>query len=212
MGCGVVGGTRTDIEGAVLAVVVAATPFRCYVVAMRRAFARLAYYPSLLWNHLLYRLVPGRRYWDRIDDAVVMGAMPLARHVPDLSALGVRAVVNMCEEYPGPLAAYRAAGIDQLHLPTIDFTAPSLQDVVRGVDYIEAHARKGESVYVHCKAGRGRSATLVLCWLITHMGVSPEEAQQYLKGKRGHVVDGLHRRKVVQQYARTRAPRAASPA
>jgi atypical dual specificity phosphatase len=168
---------------------------------MRRALARLAYYPSLAWNHLLYRLVPGRRYWDRIDAHVVMGAMPLNRHVPDLAAIGVRAVVNLCEEYPGPLDAYRAAGIDQLHLPTIDFTPPSLADVRRGVRYIAEHAAQGHMVYVHCKAGRGRSATLVLCWLIEHLGISPEEAQLLLKSKRRHVVDNLHRRKVVQQFS-----------
>jgi len=172
---------------------------------MRRALARLAYYPSLAWNHLLYWVVPGRRYWDRIDDHVVMGAMPLARHVPDLVALGVRGVVNMCEEYEGPLEAYRSHGVHQLHLPTIDFTPPSLKDVQRGVEYIGEHAKKGNVVYVHCKAGRGRSATLVLCWLIEHLGMSPEEAQLHLKSRRGHVVDGLHRRKVVQQFSKRSA-------
>ena len=173
---------------------------------MRRAFARLAFYPSLAWNHLLYRLIPGRKYWDRIDDHVVMGAMPLARHIPDLHALGVRAVVNMCDEYAGPEAAYRNADIDHLRLPTIDFTAPSFDDVVRGVRFIEDHVRRGNQVYVHCKAGRGRSATLVLCWLMQHRGMSAQEAQLFLKDRRRHVVDGLYKRAVVQQFSRHQVP------
>ena len=135
---------------------------------MRWLFARAAFYPSILYNQILFRIVPGRSYWDVVDDTVVMGAMPLPQHAPQLFALGVRGVVNLCEEYEGPLAAYRARGLTQLHLPTIDFTAPSYEHVTRGVAFIREHAARGEKVYVHCKAGRGRSATLVLCWLMEH--------------------------------------------
>ena len=38
----------------------------------------------------------------------------------------------MCKEYRGPIKAYRKLGIEQLHLPTIDHTEPSLQDMKVG--------------------------------------------------------------------------------
>ena len=169
---------------------------------IRWLFARTAFYPSILWNQLLFRIVPGRAYWDVIDDTVVMGAMPLPQHAAKLCALGVRGVVNMCEEYAGPLAAYGEAGLTQLHLPTIDFTAPNYEDVVRGVAFIREHAERGEKVYVHCKAGRGRSATLVLCWLMEHEKIDPEEAQRRLVARRRQVVSRLWKRPVVQRFAR----------
>ena len=171
---------------------------------IRRLIARAAFYPSIWWNRLLYRVVPGRSYWDVIDDTVLMGAMPLPQHAPQLSALGVRGVVNLCEEYAGPLDAYRAGGLTQLHLPTIDFTAPSYDDVLRGVAFIREHAARGEKVYVHCKAGRGRSATLVLCWLIEREGIDAEEAQRRLVARRRQVVARLWKRGVVQRWARER--------
>src|SRR5260221_707583 len=168
---------------------------------MRRMLAHAGYYPWLLWNHVRWKLDPKRPHWDAIDEVVIMGKMPLLRHVPALATLGVRGVVNMCEEYPGPLAAYREAAIEQLHLPTIDFTIPSYEDLVRGAAFIRAHAERGERVYVHCKAGRGRSATLVLCWLIERHGIEPEEAQRRLRAIRPKIVDGLWRREPVQRYA-----------
>ena len=55
-----------------------------------------------------------------------------------------------------------------LNLPTTDlFSAPSQQRLQEGVAWMvdESNSGKG-SVYVHCKAGRARSATLVAAYLI----------------------------------------------
>ena len=58
-------------------------------------------------------------------------------------------------------------GVDHLHLPTVDFTeAPSMDSMEQGVEFILQKARSQESVYVHCKAGRTRSVTLVGCYLM----------------------------------------------
>ena len=37
----------------------------------------------------------------------------------------------------------------------------------------------GGKVYVHCKAGRARSATVAMCWLMKAKNMSAEEAQQF---------------------------------
>lgn len=39
----------------------------------------------------------------------------------------------------------------------------------------------GETAYVHCKAGRGRSTTIVLCYMTMHLGYTPYEAHAALK-------------------------------
>lgn len=109
-------------------------------------------------------------------------------------------MINTCHEYRGPLDAYRSASIDELYLPTIDFTPPRLEDIQRGVDFIQRHASGGRKVYVHCKAGRGRSATIVMCYLITR-GHTPESAQTLLSQKRPQVNRKLAQRKVVLEFA-----------
>lgn len=49
------------------------------------------------------------------------------------------------------------------------------------------HAGKGELTYVHCKAGRGRSTTLVICYLIREMRMDPDQAYSFVRTKRPQV-------------------------
>lgn len=58
-------------------------------------------------------------------------------------------------------------GVTQLQLSTVDFNnAPSQEMIQRGVAFIEEMNQNEKTVYVHCKAGRGRSTTLVACYLM----------------------------------------------
>ena len=171
---------------------------------MYRVIARLLFYPTLAWNLLLNRILPHRTWYSRIDEHVWIGAFPFRRIVRELHAEGVRAVVNTCEEYEGPCATYEELGIQQLHIPTVDFTPPSVADVDVAVSFIEDHVARGESVYVHCKAGRGRSATIVLCWLMAAKGISAKDAQELLASKRAHVLNTVYRRQVVEEFAKQR--------
>ncbi|MCY3023090.1 MAG: dual specificity protein phosphatase family protein [Planctomycetota bacterium] len=163
-------------------------------------FSYLFFYPTLWWNLLLNRVCARRRWWDWVDDSVLLGAAPLRRHVAELKQAGIGAVVNTCREWRGPVEAYRAAGIEELYLPITDFTAPRLNEVRAAVRFIEQQIAAGRKVYVHCKAGRGRSATIVLCYLIAK-GFSPEKGQALLLEKRPHVNRGLAQREVVRQFA-----------
>ena len=59
----------------------------------------------------------------------------------------------------------------RLQLSTVDLVgSPTQAQVHAGIEFIQENAKNGHSVYVHCKAGRTRSATLVACYL---MKVSP---------------------------------------
>ena len=66
--------------------------------------------------------------------------------------------------------------------------------------FIQQHVEQGHNVYVHCKAGRGRSATVALCWLMAHRDMTAEQAQEHLLSKRPHVHSTLPARTVVKQY------------
>lgn len=73
----------------------------------------------------------------------------------------------MCEEYRGPSKEYSQLGMKELWLPTTDHFEPSLKDLNRAVQFIERHKQMGSKVYVHCRAGHGRSAAAVFAWLLS---------------------------------------------
>lgn len=64
-------------------------------------------------------------------------------------------------------ADWKKAGVEFLQLSTTDiFEAPCQEKLKTGVDFIGKIKQDGGSVYIHCKAGRTRSATLVGCYLM----------------------------------------------
>ena len=168
---------------------------------MRTKIIRLLFIPTLLWNVFLGRWLSVRRWWNELpDESVILGALPFASDVEALHELGVTGVINMCVEYRGPIAQYDRVGIEQLWLPTVDFTPPTLESISQGVEFLDRHVSAGGKVYVHCKAGRGRSATVLLCWLMHRHQMTPEQGSAFLAEHRPHINKGLAERKVVKEF------------
>jgi atypical dual specificity phosphatase len=169
---------------------------------MKRWMARSFFWPTLMHNYAMGRVLRVRRWWDRVDANVILGALPFRRDATKLKNERVTGVINMCEEYAGPKARYEQLGIEQLWLPTVDFNHPSEESVVEGAEFIERHAKAGGTVYVHCKAGRARSATVVLWWFVRYRGMTPEAAQEHLLEARPHVNAKVYLRPVIQELYR----------
>jgi len=170
-------------------------------IALRqRFFAAMVFHPTLAWSYLLGRILKVRHWWNYVDPHVIVGAYPFKRDAEQLYKVGVRAVVNTCEEYSGPIAEYERLGIEQFRMPTTDFTHPRLSDVIRAVEFVQSHVEQGHTVYIHCKAGRARSATVAICWLIKYRGLSAAEAQGSLLLSRPHINRRLTERQVVKDF------------
>lgn len=131
-----------------------------------RVVSKLLFWPTLPLN----RNVLLRKPWmTEIDDCVVLGGAPLDfLNLPEKISYdyGVRAVINMCDEYPGPLKKYKQLGIRQLWLPTVDHFEPSLEHLKDAVEFIAEHKALNKRVYVHCRVGHGRSAAVVFAWML----------------------------------------------
>ena len=162
--------------------------------------AKMLFYPTLMWNLLLCRIVKGRNWWDEINDCLILGAIPFHGDIKRLNELGVKCIINICAESHGPLSEYKKFGMHYFHLPTVDFTCPSETSIDLGASIIERYFREGKKVYIHCKAGRGRSATIAYCWLVKYRDMDNEEAMNLLISKRPHVNRLIYRRIPVKKY------------
>ncbi|XP_052211338.1 phosphatidylglycerophosphate phosphatase PTPMT1 isoform X2 [Diospyros lotus] len=167
------------------------------------AGARALFYPTLLYNVVRNKFQEEFRWWDWVDEFVLLGAVPFPADVERLKELGVRGVITLNEPYETlvPTSLYLAHGIDHLVLPTRDYLfAPSLSDICQAVDFINENASCGRSTYVHCKAGRGRSTTIVICYLVQHKHMTPEAAYNYVKSIRPRVLLASSQWQAVQDY------------
>ncbi|XP_015961251.1 phosphatidylglycerophosphate phosphatase PTPMT2 [Arachis duranensis] len=169
------------------------------------AGARALFYPTLLYNVVRNKIQAEFRWWDKVDEFILLGAVPFPIDVPRLKELGVRGVVTLNESYETlvPTTLYYAHGIDHLVIPTRDYCfAPLLHDICRAVDFIHENALSGHTTYVHCKAGRGRSTTVVICYLVHHKLMTPEGAYDYVKSIRPRVLLASSQWQAVQDYYR----------
>ncbi|CAM0877505.1 unnamed protein product [Alopecurus aequalis] len=155
--------------------------------------ARVLFYPTLAYSLARNHLSPsGFHWWDRVDATnILLGAVPFPSDVPRLHALGVRAVLTLTEPYERlvPATLYAEHDMENLVLPTRDYLyAPSPDDLRRAVEFIHRNAKGGETLtYVHCKAGRARSATVVMCYLVWYKGMTPAEAYKHVRACRHRV-------------------------
>ncbi|KAF3789268.1 putative dual specificity protein phosphatase [Nymphaea thermarum] len=169
------------------------------------AGARFLFYPTLLYNICRHRIEPDFHWWDEVDQFVILGAVPFPKDVPHLKQLGVQGVITLNEPYEMlvPTSLYQIHGIDHLMIPTRDYLfAPSFVDICQAVDFIHKNASRGKTTYVHCKAGRGRSTTIVLCYLVQHKHMTPIEAYHYVRSSRPRVLLAACQWQAVQKYYR----------
>ncbi|KGL79797.1 Phosphatidylglycerophosphatase and protein-tyrosine phosphatase 1, partial [Tinamus guttatus] len=121
----------------------------------------------------------------------------------------VRAVLPLNEEYETRFLCcsaqeWAAMGVEQLRLSTVDLTGvPSPQQLHEGVRFILKHRACGNSVYVHCKAGRSRSATMVAAYLIQLHHWTPQEAIEAIAKIRPHILIRHKQVQVLEEFYRS---------
>jgi atypical dual specificity phosphatase len=137
---------------------------------------------------------------DWLESGRVLGcAYP--RRPAGLAALaqqGVAVLVNLHERphRPERLAAH---GLTEVHLPVRDFTAPTPEQLERGVAAIDRAVAEGQVVAVHCGGGLGRTGTLLACYLV-HRGLAPDEAIRRVRAARPGSIETAAQVAAVRAY------------
>jgi hypothetical protein len=134
-----------------------------------------------------YWLLPGR---------VLAGEYPgladpqqQSRRLEAMVGAGVCAVVDLTDPSEGlpPYvdalrAAAQGAAIQCQRFPIKDFSVPEATTMRCILDAIEASLSAGDTVYLHCHGGIGRTGTVVGCWLVER-GFTPAQALSLIAAK-----------------------------
>jgi len=119
--------------------------------------------PVLMGQHLsLWYYRQQCRPWDEVVPGVLIGRTLSNAEASEAIRRGVTAVLDLTAEFSEALpflcTTYR-------HLPILDLTAPTMEQLHDAVRFITAQAANG-TVYVHCKIGYSRSAAAVGAYLL----------------------------------------------
>jgi len=124
------------------------------------------------------------------------GADPAYRY---LRAAGIGLLINLHAD-PHPSGLLARYGLRELHMPVVDFMAPTLDQVARAIGAIDESFRSGERVAVHCAYGLGRTGTLVACYLV-HTGAAADDAIVRVRQLRPGSIETLAQVNVINEYA-----------
>jgi atypical dual specificity phosphatase len=163
-------------------------------------------------------------YYSKIDDNIYLGALPLKNkgHIEELKNLAKKenkelAILTIVEPWeleehllstPVTCEDWKKEKIDQQPISVIDGQPPALDQLKIAAKFIDDQIAKNKIVYVHCKAGRGRSAMAVAAYyLYKDEELSVSDVIKSIKAKRSVTkLDKKTRTKMLQDFKNKTAP------
>ncbi|PJF44791.1 MAG: protein phosphatase [Phototrophicales bacterium] len=147
----------------------------------------------------LYRVITGHppRRYSEVLPSLWVGGQHYRHGIPKMRKQGITAIVNL-RTYPDDAAMNRITE-RYLWLPTTDHTPPTLADIQRAVDFIDAEIANGGKVYVHCRAGVGRGPTMTACYLVSK-NYTPHEAWEAIRRVRPFIYPTTSQLLQVESY------------
>jgi atypical dual specificity phosphatase len=146
--------------------------------------------------------LPSHFHWLLPDALAGMGCPGLLDPVDDdlgaLAAAGITLVVSLTKE-PFPVAKLREFGLDGRHLPVPDMGVPATAAVARLCRSIERVLSEGGRVAVHCRAGLGRTGTLLASYLVW-TGSEPDDAITAVRALRRGMIQNAAQESFVRRF------------
>jgi|SRR5712691_7393286 len=143
-----------------------------------------------LWLRVLARLMewltdlqPKQLNYSEVTPQLSVGGAFRTRQIKRLRQRGVTAVIDCRLEAQDNPQALAAAGIQFLHVPTLDRHGFTYAQLHEGVDWVLEHVTDGGRAFLHCEHGVGRGP-LMTCAVLVAQGYSAPEALRIVRTAR----------------------------
>ena len=132
------------------------------------------------------------------ESQLFLGALPILYgeidHIKELTSIGVDSILSLVEPfeisptvdwfYPVSQKNWADLRVKQALFETPDFQPVSLDLLEKSADYIHSELSRGSRLYVHCKSGKGRSASAVIAFFMKYLNMPFLDAKLYVSAQR----------------------------
>jgi len=181
----------------------------------------IKYRISLIYTMSLNYFFPKKQPWfseisdkDKNISNIYLGGIPLKNkgHIDMFNNLGITSILSLLEDFeyqetyiskPVKTEDWNDKNIKQYKIKALDFEPLSIDEINEGVKFLKDEIESNNKVYVHCKAGKGRSVTIVCCYLIAEKNMTAKEALEFVKSKRCNINLNKHQKKRIEEFEKT---------
>lgn len=119
---------------------------------------------------------------DRVNEWLHLGGALSPDEYQRFRDVGITHVIDLREDDDADTERLQALGITRRHVPVPDRSPPTTQQLVEVADWAD-EADESAAMYVHCKGGFGRAATMAVGLLVVE-GIGLDDAVEQVRAAR----------------------------
>ncbi len=123
----------------------------------------------------------------------------LEQDLEQLRAMGVGAILSLTEA-PLDEVVLARAGMASLHLPVPDLHAPTPDQFLIALEFIDRQRADGRAIAIHCLMGQGRTGTILAAYLIRN-GATAHDAIAKIRALCDGAISAAEQEHALERFA-----------